>query len=594
VSLASQLSALESSGLIQLHGAGPDLEYIFRHILIQEAAYDSLLKSDQRQLHRAVGEVLERLYPERRAELAGQLAVHFSEAGEAARAAAYFILAGDRAGRGFANQEAISYYTRALAHLPADSPQRVQVLRDRARLYDIIGEFELAKQDLETALQEASSSGHVKDEWLVLQDLGLLWSARDYGQTGEYYQRALRLAHHLKTKESLAYSLNRIGNWYVNAEQADEGLESHQKALAIFEELSDKKGISETLDYLGMSVSMRGEFAPGQDYLERAMKLFEELDDRRGYVSSATSYSLQVANYQGEVFVVGDFTLAMAAAAARQAVSLARQIGARSAEMWALCCQALNEWAMGEFDSALKALQRNIEIGLEIEHQQWLVMVHSTLGVVNYDLEALPRAAQVLETGLEMARTLKSEHWAHVLGGVLASVYLAQDKIDQAEALLDSVMGLDDPMQTMGQRQVWCSRVDLALKRGQPQAAFDILQRMKACTYGYTPETPILRLDLLEGQALCQLADFLHGEDRLRVQKEAEKAFHKAQRVAEQQGARARTWRIHKALARLYRRMGRDEDADNEMGQAQSIVNSLAENIAEKELREGFLKNAMN
>jgi predicted ATPase len=94
--LDSQLIHLESSGLIRPASVEPEPEYLFRHALAQDAAYESLLKADRRILHRAVGEALERLYPDRRAELAPRLAAHFAEAGETARALDYFTLAAEQ------------------------------------------------------------------------------------------------------------------------------------------------------------------------------------------------------------------------------------------------------------------------------------------------------------------------------------------------------------------------------------------------------------------------------------------------------------------------------------------------------------------
>ncbi len=58
MSLRTRLSALEASGLIRLAQVEPEIEYLFRHALVQDAAYASLLKADRRILHRTVGEAL--------------------------------------------------------------------------------------------------------------------------------------------------------------------------------------------------------------------------------------------------------------------------------------------------------------------------------------------------------------------------------------------------------------------------------------------------------------------------------------------------------------------------------------------------------
>jgi serine phosphatase RsbU (regulator of sigma subunit)/tetratricopeptide (TPR) repeat protein len=114
MTVMSQLSALESAGLLRLAQYGPDLEYLFRHTLVQDAAYATLLSSDRQRLHRVVGEALEHLYSERLNEYAAMLARHFEQAGDAQHALAYFVRAGDAALASYANEEAEGHYRSAL------------------------------------------------------------------------------------------------------------------------------------------------------------------------------------------------------------------------------------------------------------------------------------------------------------------------------------------------------------------------------------------------------------------------------------------------------------------------------------------------
>ena len=110
MTLFSDLGTLETAGLIRVAKVEPDLEYLFRHALVQDTAYASLLESDRKKLHLAVGDAIENLYPERRTELAAILAKHFREAGEEARSLSYFLIAGDEALSAYANQEAEILY----------------------------------------------------------------------------------------------------------------------------------------------------------------------------------------------------------------------------------------------------------------------------------------------------------------------------------------------------------------------------------------------------------------------------------------------------------------------------------------------------
>lgn len=134
MSLPSHLGKLEASNLIRLAQAEPELEYIFRHALVQEAAYDSLVKRDRRMLHRTVGEALERAYSDRLDEMAGVLAHHFREAGDREKAVDYARRAARRARSAYAYEEAVGQLQAALHLLGdgTDSALRLSVMEELA------------------------------------------------------------------------------------------------------------------------------------------------------------------------------------------------------------------------------------------------------------------------------------------------------------------------------------------------------------------------------------------------------------------------------------------------------------------------------
>jgi serine phosphatase RsbU (regulator of sigma subunit) len=108
------LTALETAGLIRVAQVTPDLEYLFRHALVQDAVYASLLEEDQQRLHLEVGEALEALYTDHLDDLAATLANHFEKAGDFERAFLYYSRAAAKSLAAFANQEAASQFRSAI------------------------------------------------------------------------------------------------------------------------------------------------------------------------------------------------------------------------------------------------------------------------------------------------------------------------------------------------------------------------------------------------------------------------------------------------------------------------------------------------
>src|SRR5688500_8965378 len=132
MTIEPQLDRLEAKGLIRLAAYQPELEYLFRHWLVQDAAYGSLLKQERRELHQQVGDALEALYPERREELAGVLAMHFEQAGRTDKAIENLLTAGRYSLDRNALQEAYTALDRAATRLPptpADEEDTVRRVR---------------------------------------------------------------------------------------------------------------------------------------------------------------------------------------------------------------------------------------------------------------------------------------------------------------------------------------------------------------------------------------------------------------------------------------------------------------------------------
>ncbi len=112
--LRASIDHLTASGLLIARGTPPDAVFLFKHALVQDAAYGTLLISTRRQLHARIAELLESRFPDQAAREPELLARHFTEAKMPERAVAYWIQAGRHAAERSANLEAIRHLSRAL------------------------------------------------------------------------------------------------------------------------------------------------------------------------------------------------------------------------------------------------------------------------------------------------------------------------------------------------------------------------------------------------------------------------------------------------------------------------------------------------
>ena len=112
--LEESLATLISRDFIREKTHVPELEYFFKHALVQEAIYDSILSNHRRDLHREVAQCIESLYVDRQEEFYSLLAYHYARAEEEIRALEYLIKAGDQAGELAADAEALKHYLQAM------------------------------------------------------------------------------------------------------------------------------------------------------------------------------------------------------------------------------------------------------------------------------------------------------------------------------------------------------------------------------------------------------------------------------------------------------------------------------------------------
>jgi tetratricopeptide (TPR) repeat protein len=159
-SLDSKLQLVARLELIDSAHPQPSPSYAFRHALVQEVAYESLSYARRREIHRAIGEDLERDHKDEMNEHCDVLARHFDLGRDSKKAAGYLVMAGDKAKRVYANAEAADYYERGLAHLRAPTkegrPQVIcRVLEELADVRSLTGDYAAAVNRYREALERA-------------------------------------------------------------------------------------------------------------------------------------------------------------------------------------------------------------------------------------------------------------------------------------------------------------------------------------------------------------------------------------------------------------------------------------------------------
>jgi predicted ATPase len=247
--LQQGMAQLVNAELVYQRGLPPRSWYIFKHALIQDMAYQSLLKSTRQQYHQRIAQVLAEGFPETRETQPELLAHHYTEAGLNEAAVDYWQQAGRRAIECSANIEAINHLTRGLEVL-ATLPETPERHRQELVLQTTLGP--------------------------------VLMAIRGQGapEVERAYARARELCQHVGEAPQLFPVL--WGLWYFYLARAEWRVarELGEQLLSLAQHTQDSTLLLLAHRVLGQTLSFLGEFASAQTHLAQALAFYDPQQHR--------------------------------------------------------------------------------------------------------------------------------------------------------------------------------------------------------------------------------------------------------------------------------------------------------------------------
>jgi len=514
------LDDLAHLDLTPLEAPEPELTYIFKHIITQEVAYETLLFAQRRQLHRAVARWYERTFGGDAGRAAEEglesplapyyplLVYHWHQAGDEERERLYAGLAGTWAAAQFANVEAAGYFSRALELTPEDDlATRYELLLAREAVNDLRGEREAQAQDL-TVLDFLAEEAH-DDQWGATVALRLanyyevtsnyvgalravqraieqaartqeladdaesyiawgkvLWRQGNYDGALEPLERALAMAQAIDNRYSEAKSLQALGNVYLYQGNHPAAQERYRQALEIYRATGNHQGEADNLISLGITHYELGDYPAARDYYERVLSIFRTIGDRRGETLAL--------NNLGTVYCdLGDYVAARDYH--QQALNIRLTIGDRWGEANSLVNLGLVYHALGEDEAAKEYCERALAIQREIGDRRGEGYSLTYLGHTLEGRSELRAAAEAYDDAVRLRHELGQHSLAMDDLAGLARVALMQGDAKQARKQVEEVLawieangtgGIEYPLQVY----LTCYRILSATAGGDPSA----------------------------------------------------------------------------------------------------------------------------
>ncbi|MGO9566603.1 MAG: adenylate/guanylate cyclase domain-containing protein [Desulfomonilaceae bacterium] len=438
------------SGLVNLQGLEfiyekslfPDLEYIFKHALVQEVAYNSLLVNRRKEIHEKIGRAIESLYPQRLEEFCEMLAYHYSKSGNLAKAYQYLKESAKKAVRSDATFEAVRFYKEAvgfLSRLPqTDDSKREQI-------------------DLVLAMQgPVRRTGYAEMDYLPM------------------LQKAEELAEELGDDKNMLLARSILGLYHIqkggNPQLGWKYLEHCTEDLEMIEdvELMVPVGVN-----LCQSFVTSGDFRRTNRIAPTIISLIEHCGTQAEFFGLAWNpYSYVHGLWGVGTAICGDFD--RGERLVEKALSFALEIDHLSTigqiEFHygvTLTMKGDGERATGHFEHAIKCMEESQTVFFLGAAWAWLGWAHSLMGQSK-------TAVDLTEKGLKMHTELGIAHWRDLFHWWCSVAYFEQGDMEQARTHAELALQFsleNNAKQAEGLSRIYLGRVLAKTETSQIESA---------------------------------------------------------------------------------------------------------------------------
>jgi predicted ATPase/class 3 adenylate cyclase len=490
--------------------------YRFSHALLQQHIYNNISQGERRILHRTIGKILEEFYGENVRDIAVQLTHHFR--GDRSREFKYARMAGEQAARQFANHEALAYLSQALLLTTTDDVlERYELLLTRESVYDLLGERDLQRKDLETLrslipLMEETGIGpgwaEVESRWAgynyhtnypdaeslaeravklaisegnykVAVKAYLIWSTASrmqgaYEEATQQVEEGIKIARKFGDLRGEGLLLNVLG--LITSEQKDTKAAKAilEQALAIAQETGELQNEAQPLNNLGIIFGNQGDYSTAFGYYKQALKIAREIGNRRGEC-------LVLGNLGWVECITGDF--ASGEKFFTQQRVIANELGDRYLETYIAVNLCMSTLAQGDYETALDCAQLGLDLTSETGDLSGKAWSLTFLGHTYLERDEYSQAKDAYQESYEIRNQLNQPNLAVEPLAGLARLYLTRGDISSAQEMVDRIMsfldsggsldGTEEPLRVM----LTCYQVYDRLKDSR---AFSILENAYA------------------------------------------------------------------------------------------------------------------
>jgi class 3 adenylate cyclase/predicted ATPase len=444
--LQDALSRLTDAGLVFQRGVPPNATFLFKHALVQDAAYSTLLRGPRQALHAQIAEALETHSPETVDSQPELLAQHYEQAGLVAKSVAYWGKAGQRSAIRSAMAEAAAQFQRGLDQLTllADTPER-------------------QRQELEFCCALGAVLRWVRGQGAL--------------ETGHAFARARELWEQLGSPSEFIHVPYGQSRYHGYRGELALALRLDEDLLRLSRQRNDSTGLVLGHQACGTGQMLPGRFVVARSHLDAALTLYDPISHRSLGYQTGSHPQVVSQGYLGIVLLCLGFpnqALARTGAAIAEARRLAHPPTLASSLFIGCILHSLD----GDIAVLDERASELIAVATEQGFPQWHAPGMIYRGSVEVRNGSVPEGMSLLRSGSAAYRATGAELWMPHFLALLAGACELAGQVEEASTLLDDALQIAERT-----RERWLEaelsrhKGELLLRQGNPEAAGELYRR---------------------------------------------------------------------------------------------------------------------
>ncbi|UCH27350.1 MAG: tetratricopeptide repeat protein [Trueperaceae bacterium] len=408
-------------------------EYFFEHTILREVTYESVLKRMRRSYHAMVADWLIEHSSNRAGQISGLIAGHLEKAGRAAEALEYLKQAAEAAVANYAVNEAVDFYSRALALVPdEDLAQRYQLLKGRMNVYATQGNRVAQREDLASMTGVADRlEDERKRAEVVFEYAWLAFWIGDFAEMEAAAGRAIDLAETAQQQDLVGKAYLALAWAQIQLSEHEAALSHAQTALELAQQTGDPRAQKSSFDALAMIHMALGAYTTARDHNERALALAQKSGDPKLVAVSLNNLGVVST-------LLGDFQDAWDKY--QQHLEISREIGDSVYEAMTHVNLGWVSSAQGNWDLAREHALTGVELTKKVDHHEAAAEGLVWLGHAWLGLKQPEKAAAAYRESLDIRRRLEQTHLATGALAGLARVAATKGDLTLARKHIDEIV----------------------------------------------------------------------------------------------------------------------------------------------------------